>query len=149
MEDKETEEGSVATSASISSAKQTGLFGSSGIELTDDELCSPATVKFLRHISSSQETEINKLGSYQTQYYDKRQECEVIKKEKEILEKELSSKKNIEILQKVMISVGSIMIGSLKILEGQPWYCIGLLALLGSMLILGGMFPVLRIGGTK
>ncbi len=149
MADKEEEEGAVASPVASPSQKQQGLFGSTGIQLTDEELSSPVTTKFLRHLNSSQDAEINTLRSYESQYYEKRQECEVIKKEKEIVEKELKLKKDAENLQKVMITVGGIILGSLKFIEGQPWYFIALLGLLSAMLIIGGMFPILKIGAAK
>jgi hypothetical protein len=149
MSDKETEDGAIGRPQEAAGLKQHGLFGSAGIQLTDDELSSPATTKFLRHLNSNQESEIGKLRSYENQYYDKRQECEVIKKEKEILENELASKKEMENLQKVMISLGSIMLGSLKFLEGQALYLIIIISLISVILIIGGMFPVLRLGASK
>ena len=147
MSDKETEEGAVP--GEVSTGKQHGLFGTSGIQLTDSELASPVTTKFLRHLNTNQESELSKLRSYEAQYYDKRQECEVFKKEKEILEKELKSKKEMENLQKVMISMGSLILGILKLLEGQPWFVITALTIISILLIVGGMFPVLRIGAAK
>jgi hypothetical protein len=132
-----------------SNQKQQGLFGSGGIQLTDEEASSPVTTKFLRYLNATQEATINTLRSFESQYYDKRQECEVIKKEKEIIERELKAKKDTENLQKVMISVGSIILGSLKFVEGQPWYLIAVLGLLSVLLIIGGMFPILRIGAAK
>ena len=149
MADKEEEEGAVDSTVSSSSQKQLGLFGSGGIQLTDEEASSPVTTKFLRHLNTTHETTINALRSYETQYYDKRQECEVIKKEKEILERELKLKKDTENLQKVMITVGGIILGTLKFVEGQPWYLIATLATLSTLLIIGGMFPILKIGAAK
>lgn len=149
MADKEEEEGAVVSPIPSTGQKQQGIFGSAGIQLTDDELNSPVTTKFLRHLNSTQEAQINALRSYETQYYEKRQECEVIKKEKEILGKELALKKDSENLQKVMISVGSIMLGALKFVKGQPWYLIALLGVFSVLLIIGGMFPILKIGGSK
>lgn len=149
MSDKEAEEGAVPSNQESSNTKQYGLFGSTGVQLTTEELASPTTIKFLRHINSNQEIEINKLRPYEDDFYDKRQECEVIKKEKELLEKELKSKKEMENLQKVMISFGSILLGTLKFLEGQSIYIFIIVTLLSVMLIVGGMFPVLRIGSSK
>ena len=149
MSDKETEEGAVPSGIDTSAGKQHGLFGTSGIELTEVELASPVTTKFLRHLNSTQESDLSKLRSYESQYYDKRQECEVVKKEKELLEKELRSKKDMENLQKVMITVGSIILGMLKLLEGQPWFVVVVLTIISVLLIVGGMFPVLRIGAVK
>ncbi len=149
MADKEEEEGAVVSSIASPGQKQQGLFGSAGIQLTDEELSSPVTTKFLRHLNSAQDAQINTLRSYETQYYEKRQECEVIKKEKEIIGKELTLKKDSENLQKVMISVGSIILGALKFVEGQPWYLMALLGLISTLLIIGGMFPILKIGATK
>ncbi|PRG08683.1 hypothetical protein C6Q14_07300 [Burkholderia ambifaria] len=148
MADKESEEGAVG-SADFSGAKQQGLFGSSGIELTEEELSSSATQKFLRHINAQQDDELAKLRSFHTQYYDKRQEFEVLKREKENLENELSKKKEMENLQKVMITFGSLLLGSLKLMEQQPWYFLVVVAGVAVMLIIGGMFPVLRIGSSK
>lgn len=148
MSDKETEDGA-SISPNSPTNKQSGLFGAAGIELSETELASSATTKFLRHLNATQESDIGKLRSYETQYYDKRQECEVVKKEKEILERELRSKKEMENLQKVMISVGGVILGTLKLLEGQPWYVVAVLAILSVMLIVGGMFPILRIGAAK
>jgi hypothetical protein len=149
MSDKETEEGALVAPVDSSSNKQHGLFGAAGIELSELELSSSATTKFLRHLNTIQESEIGKLRSYETQYYDKRQECEVVKMEKAILERELKSKKEMENLQKVMISVGGIILGTLKLLEGQPGYVVAVLAVLSVLLIAGGMFPILRIGAAK
>jgi len=149
MTDKEIDEGAVANTADYPSAKQHGLFGSAGIQLSSEELTSSATTKFLRHLNSVQEIDINKLRSFESQYYDKRQECEVLKKEKEGIEKELQSKKELENIQKVMITVGGLILGALKFIEGQPWYLLALLALTSVVLIIGGMFPVLRIGASK
>ncbi|HDR9873019.1 TPA: hypothetical protein QDE31_25110 [Burkholderia cenocepacia] len=148
MADKESEEGAVE-SANFSGAKQQGLFGSSGIELTEEEISSSVTHKFLRHINSQQEDELVKLRSFQTLYYDKRQDFEVLKKEKENIENELKQKKQMENLQKVMITFGSLLLGSLKLMEQQPWYFLFLVGGLAAMLIIGGMFPVLRIGSSK
>lgn len=148
MADKESEEGAIE-SANFSGAKQQGLFGSSGIELTEEELCSSATHKFLRHINSQQEEQLTNLGSFQTQYYDKRQDFEVLKKEMDSLKNELKNKKEMENLQKVMITFGSLLLGSLKLMEQQPWYFLFVVAGVAVMLIIGGMFPVLRIGSTK
>ena len=149
MSDKETEDGAVVSPQNVADVKQHGLFGATGIQLTDSELSSPATTKFLRHINSNQEAEISKLRSYENQYYDKRQECEVLKKEKEILDKELKSKKEIENLQKVMITFGGIMLGSIKFLDNQSIYVLIVISIISIMLIVGGMFPVLRIGAAK
>lgn len=133
----------------IPTTKQQGLFGSSGIQLTEDELASTVTIKFLRHLNSSQENEIQKLRSFEGQYYDKRQECEVLIKEKEGVEKELAAKKTSENLQKVMISAGGIMLGALKLFEKAPLHVVLLMAIISTLLIIGGMFPVLRIGASK
>lgn len=149
MADKEEEEGAVVSHLALTGQKQQGIFGSAGIQLTDDELNSSVTTKFLRHINATQEAQINALRSYETQYYEKRQECEVIKKEKEIIGKELTLKKDSENLQKVMIAVGSIILGALKFVEGQPWYLIVLLGVVSVLLIIGGMFPILKIGASK
>lgn len=149
MADKETEDATVESQVDTTSAKQHGLFGSTGIQLTDNELSSPSTTKFLRHLNTIQENEIHQLRSFQSQYYEKRQDCEVIKKETEALEKELESKKNLENTQKVMITMGSLLLGSLKLLESQPWYVLFILSLISVILIIGGMFPVLRIGASK
>lgn len=149
MPDKESEDGAAALTGADGGIKQHGLFGSAGLELTEPELVSPATTKFLRHLNTSQELEISKLRSYETQYYDKRQECEVLRKEKELIEKDLKSKKELENLQKVMITVGGIILGMLKLLEGQAWYISVVLATLAILLIVGGMFPVLKIGAAK
>jgi len=48
-----------------------------------------------------------------------------------------------------MITVGGLILGALKFIEGQPWYLLALLALTSVVLIIGGMFPVLRIGASK
>jgi hypothetical protein len=120
MSDKETEDGALPDALNNDTGKQHGLFGTSGIQLTELELSSSSTTKFLRHLNTVQEGELSKFRSYESQYYDKRQECEVVKKEKELLEKELKAKKEMENLQKVMISVGSLILGMLKLLEGQP-----------------------------
>jgi len=63
MADKESEEGSVGVQADILTAKQHGLFGSTGIQLTETEYESVVTTKFLRHMNSIQEIELNKLRS--------------------------------------------------------------------------------------
>lgn len=151
MADKDSEDGGglAESEIPISDKKQHGLFGSSGIQLTEDELSSSATTKFLRHMNSSQESEIQKLRSFESQFFDKRQECEVLKKEKEGTQKELDAKKTIENAQKVMITVGSLILGSLKLLEDAHWYIQFLLGLVAVCLIIAGMFPVLRIGGQK
>lgn len=149
MSDKETEDGAIGSPQDLVGVKQHGLFGAAGIQLTDGELSSPATTKFLRHINSNQEAEINKLRSYESQYYDKRQECEITKKEKELLEKDLKSKKEMENLQKVMITFGSILLGSIKFLENQSVYVIIIITMISIMLLIGGMFPILRIGAAK
>ena len=142
--DKESEEGAkeIPQEASPPAAKQAGLFGSSGVQLTDEELSSPVTIKFLRHLNGVQEADLQKLKSYESQFFDKRQECEVLKKD-------LSSKKDIENIQKVMISIGSIMLGSLKFISESSWYVPFVMALLAVLLIVGGLFPVLRIGASK
>ncbi len=129
--------------------KHLGLFGATGIQLNDEELRSSATTKFLRHLISQQENEIQKLKSYEAQYYDKRQECEVLKKEKSGIEKELEAKKTAENLQKVMITSGSVVLGAMKFFEDAAWYVLLLMAIVSVLLIVGGMFPVLRIGASK
>lgn len=149
MADKESEDGSVSINATEPSLKQQGLFGSSGIQLTQEEQQSSATSKFLRHLNSKQEDELVALRTYQNQYYDKRQDYEVLKKEKEGIERELTLKKTNENLQKVMISCGSLLLGSMKLLVGWPWYVLFILAIISTVLILGGMFPALRIGAAK
>jgi len=89
MIERDAEDGGedLEVAAPIVTTKQQGLFGSSGIQLNEEELASSATIKFLRHLNSSQENEIQKLRSYEGQYYDKRQECEVLKKEKGLVSK--------------------------------------------------------------
>lgn len=151
MIEKDIEDGGedLEVAAPVVTTKQHGLFGSSGIQLNEDELASSATIKFLRHLNSSQENEIQKLRSFEGQYYDKRQECEVLKKEKEGVEKELASKKTSENLQKVMISAGGIILGAMKFFESAPWFIILIMAIISTLLIIGGMFPVLRIGASK
>lgn len=151
MADKDSEDGGglVESEIAVSDKKQHGLFGSSGIQLTEDELSSSATTKFLRHMNSTQENEIQKLRSFESQFFDKRQECEVLKKEKDGIQKELDAKKTLENAQKVMITVGSLVLGSLKLLESADWYIQFVLGLVAAFLILAGMFPVLRIGGPK
>lgn len=151
MADKDSEDGGGLPESEIpvTEKKQHGLFGASGIQLTEEELSSTATTKFLRHMNSSQENDIQKLRSFESQFFDKRQECEVLKKEKEGIQRELDAKKTLENAQKAMITVGSLILGSLKLLESAEWYIQFLLGLVAAFLILAGMFPVLRIGGSK
>lgn len=131
------------------SPKQQGLFGSSGIELTEEELNSPAAVKFLRHINVQQENEVIKLRSFEQQFYEKRQECEVIKSERSALQKELEKKKDMENVQKVMITCGTLLIGAMKLLDNASWFVLTLLGIIAFVLIVGGMFPILRVGASK
>lgn len=151
MTDKDTEDGNEFSTPTTShaSVKQQGLFGSTGIELTEAELSHSATTKFLRHLNGSQENEIQKLKSFEAQFFDKRQECEVLKKEKEGLQREIDQKKGLENAQKVMISCGTIVLGSMKVFENAQWYVLLVLGIVAAVLIVGGMFPVLRIGASK
>lgn len=59
MSNKETEDGAVVSPQNVADVKQQVMVP--GIQLTDSELSSPATTKFLRHINSNQEVEISKL----------------------------------------------------------------------------------------
>jgi hypothetical protein len=69
MADKEEEEGAVVSPMISPGQKQQGLFGSGGIQLTDEEAASPVTTKFLRHLNSTHEATISALRSYESQYY--------------------------------------------------------------------------------
>ncbi len=129
--------------------KHQGLFGSAGIQLDDDEKNHPVVIKFLRNINGNQESEIMKLRSFEAQFYDKRQECEVLKKEKEIIQKELDSKKQIETVQKLMIAVGGMILGLLKFMQNIDFYPIIILACIAAILILAGLFPVMQVGRSK
>lgn len=129
--------------------KHQGLFGSSGIQLDDDEKNHPVVIKFLRNINANQESEIIKLRSFEAQFYDKRQECEILKKEKDILQKDLDSKKQIETLQKLMIAVGSMILGVLKFMENVGFYPLIILTCVAVVLVLAGLFPVLQVGRSK
>jgi len=147
---KEDEEGAKEIpEAQISTGKQQGLFGSSGIELSEKELKSSATVKFLRHINSDNASELTKLKSFEGQFYDKRQEAEVLKKEIDSLEKQVDAKKEKENIQKAMIICGSLLLGSMKLISSAEWYVLTLLAVISVVLIVGGMFPFFKIGGSK
>lgn len=147
--DTEDESGLGESTMPQSSTKQQGLFGSTGLQLTETELNSSATTKFLRHLNGDQENEIQKLKSFEGQFFDKRQECEVLKKEKEGLQKEIDQNKNLENAQKVMIASGTIVLGSMKVFENAQWYVLLVLGIVATVLIIGGMFPVLRIGASK
>jgi hypothetical protein len=151
MLDKETEEGaSSVSSKEDQGSKQAGLFGSAGIELSKDEQAQPVTVKFLRYINDSLDQEVSKFRSFESQFYDKRQECEVLKKDCVNLQNELNRKKEMENLQKVMITTGSLLLGSLlKLVENQPSYALIAIAVAGIALIICGVFPVFQFGGKK
>jgi hypothetical protein len=129
--------------------KQPGLFGSSGIELHEDELASPATTKFLRHLNSKQEADIDKLKSFEGQFYDKRQECEILKEKKASVERELRQRKELENVQKVMIALGSILLGSLKLIADSNWYIVSTVAVVGVVLVVSGLFPFLQVWSKK
>jgi hypothetical protein len=147
--DTEEDSGVSEQPAPPTAPKQQGLFGSSGIELTEEELNSPAAVKFLRHINVQQENEVIKLRSFEQQFYDKRQECEIVRSELNSALKELEKKKDMENLQKAMIIAGTLLIGSLKVMNDASWYVIAVLIVIATLLIIGGMFPVLKIGASK
>ncbi|MBU2765569.1 hypothetical protein HAP94_05015 [Acidithiobacillus ferrivorans] len=147
--EKEDEEGSEDVPSGEYVGKKEGLFGSAGIKLSSEEMSSSATVKFLRHINDNQESEISSLNAFMMQYYDKRQECEVLKKEKEAIENSLNLKKDLENVQKLMISIGSIVLGSLRFLKVNNYYFLGTLVLASIVLILAGLFPSLLIWKKK
>ncbi|MGV7197659.1 hypothetical protein [Xanthomonas axonopodis] len=147
--DTEDDGGLSANAAPPSATKQQGLFGSSGIQLTDEESSSPAAIKFLRHINVNQEIEVTELRSFKDQFYEKRQECEVLKSERNAVQKELEKKKEMENVQKAMITCGSLLLGAMKLLDSASWYALTLLCIIASLLIVGGIFPVFRIGPSK
>jgi hypothetical protein len=141
--------GKIETPIPSESTKHQGLFGSAGIQLSPDEFQSGVTTKFLRHMNGTQELDIQRLRSFESRFYDKRQECEVLKKETELLQKEIASKKTLENVQKVMIASGSLLLGTLKLLSNVEWYVFVAVTIIAIYLILGGMFPALRIGAAK
>jgi hypothetical protein len=145
MNDDDTEDGALP-SQSQESSKQIGIFGSTGIQLSDAELYSPITVKFLREKINNNENEIRRLVAFESQFYNKREECEVLKGKNSNLENQISSKKEMENIQKAMITMGGLILGALKMFDQAPWFAALLLGLTGGSLIICGIFPVFQFG---
>jgi len=143
MSDKESEDAGSAHEKpeAVAPTKQAGLFGGSGVQLTAEEESSSAAIKFLRYMLSQAEDKVRRLESFESLYFEKRQDCEVLKERSANTNEQLKTKKAFEGAQKLMIAVGSLIIGFLKTSSAQWGLAQTILLVAAFLLILGGAFP--------
>lgn len=116
-----------------SDAKSPGLLSNLKQELTEEEIKSPVVTKFLWNQNLQLIQTTNRLQSYEVQFHEK-------DKEVAILLTKLEGEKRISQVQKFCITIGGLLLGTMKLISGQEWYVIALVGFSGILLLIAGLF---------